>query len=143
MKYAIALLVFFTFSCKSQKPDKGTDKRLTLLVQDGYFPIENPETQIIRDSKSLKAFFSKVNQTRKPGLPIPEIDFKTHSVLVACMGVAKTDALPIMYVKNETSEEITISVQVPNEIKATAVPSYPFCMYSMVDEGKRLALEMK
>lgn len=143
MKYVIALVVLFTFSCKSQKQNKEIDEKLTLLVQDGYFPVENPETQIIKDEKSLKAFFSKVNQTRKPGLPVPKVNFETHSVLVACMGVVNTSTLPIMYLENETTEEITISIQMRNENKELSVQSYPFCVYSIVDEGKKLTLQLE
>ena len=143
MKYVIAVLIFFSFSCKSQKQNLEVDDRLALLVQDGYFPIENPETQIIKDSKTLKAFFSKVNQTRKPGLPVPRVDFTTHSVLVACMGATNTNALPIMYLKSETPEEMTISVQIPNKSKNPAVQSYPFCVYAIVDGGKEISLEIE
>ncbi len=143
MKYAILLVVLFTFSCKSQKQNKETDERLKLLVQDGYFPVDIPETHVIRDTKSLRTFFSKVNQTRKPGLPIPEIDFKTHSVLVACMGATNTNALPIMKLKSETAEEITISIQIRNEDKDSNVPSYPFCMYSIANEDKKITLEVE
>ena len=143
MKYAIVLMVFFAFSCKSQKQQMETDDRLTLLVQDGYFPTESPETQVIKDEKSLRAFFSKVNRTRKPGLPIPEVDFTTHSVLVACMGAMNTDSLPILYLKSETPDEMVISAEIPIENKGSDVQSYPFCVYSIADEGKKITLEME
>lgn len=143
MKYVLVSVVLFIFSCKSQKQQKQIDERLTLLVQDGYFPVENLETQVIKDIKSLRAFFSKVNQTRKPGLAVPEVDFNTHSVLVACMGTAKTSAFPMMYLKKESSEEIMVSVQMPDENKAATVQSYPFCVYSLSDEGKKIILKME
>lgn len=143
MKYAIILIVLFTFSCKSQKQIKETDERLTLLVQDGYFPVEHPETQIIEDAKSLKAFFSKVNQTRKPGLPVPEVNFKTHSVLVACMGAVNFSVLPIMNLKSETAEEIVISVLIPKENRDLGIQSYPFCVYAIFKEGKKVSLEIE
>ncbi|MEO0572448.1 MAG: hypothetical protein AAF039_12145 [Bacteroidota bacterium] len=143
MKKAALIILLLVFSCKSQKQHVEIDKRLNLLVQDGYFPIENPEIQIIKDSKSLRTFFSRVNQTRKPGLPIPEVDFNTHSVLAACMGAVDTNALPIMYLKSESAEEMVISVQLPNKNKDLDVQSFPFCVYAIFDEGKKLSVEME
>ena len=143
MKYAIVLMVFFAFSCKSQKQQMETDDRLTLLVKDGYFPVEGQETQIIKDEKSLRAFFSKVNRTRKPGLPVPKVDFTTHSVLVACLGAMETDVLPSLYLKSETSDEMVVSTQMPYKNKGSNVQSYPFCVYSIVDEGKKITLKIE
>jgi len=143
MKYAFVLVVLLIFFCKSQKQNKVIDERLTVLVQDDYFPVESPATQIIKDSKSLQSFFSKVNQTRKPGLPVPQVEFTTHKVLVACMGPVNTDELPIMYVKGETEEEMIIYVKIPNKNKDSSLQSYPFCVYSISDEGKKITLEME
>lgn len=140
---AAYLIVFLLFiSCKSQKHYRDTDDRLVLLVQDGYFQVDNPETLIIKDAKSLRAFFSKVNQTRKPGIPVPEVDFKTQNVLVACMGVMETSYLPTMYLKNESPKEMLVSVRFKNESGKSGIKSFPFCVYAISHEGKKITLEV-
>ena len=143
MKYLMVMIIFFNLACKVQKEYQKADERLTLLVQDGYFPLENPGTLVIKDAKSLKAFFSKINQTRKPGLTIPEIDFKHQSVLVACIGAVNTSSLPTMYLKSETMEEMTIAVLMSDSKKEEGVQFYPFCVYSIVHGEKKIILDME
>lgn len=143
MRYIIPLIVLLTFSCKSQKSNLDIDERLTLIIQDGYFPVESPETHIIKDSKSLKSFYSRINRTRKPGLPIPTVDFSTHSVLVACMGIVNTEVPPVMYIKSETSDEMVVSVQIPEQKKNPDMQSYPFCIYTIADTGKGIRMEIE
>ena len=69
-------------TCGSQK-DKtsdtnyqvSTENQLMLVLSDNYGGTETEELLVIRDYKALNMFFTKVNMTRKPGLPVPEIDF--------------------------------------------------------------------
>lgn len=140
MKYVMVLFVFLTFSCKSQKTGGQMDDRLILLVQDGYIPVEEPETHIIQDAKALRAFYAQLNKTRKPGLPVPQVDFSTSSVLIACMGPIDTDALPKMYVNRETVDEFIISVGIPEEKTSTSTKSSPFCIYTLSNMGKKVTI---
>jgi hypothetical protein len=119
-----------------------SDNRLQLEVQDGYFPVDHPETQVIEDSKTLKAFYAKVNRTRKPGLPVPEVDFSTQRIVVACMGAVSTESLPIMSIKKETEDEIILSVHLTADKSNTTTQSYPFCVYRISNEGKRVTVAM-
>jgi len=141
MKYVMTLLVFLTFSCKSQKASGQKDDRLILLVQDGYFPAEEPETHIIQDAKTLRAFYAQLNKTRKPGLPVPQVDFSTSSVLIACMGPVDTDALPRMYVNRETVDEFIISAGILEEKTSASTNSSPFCIYTLSNMGKKVTIE--
>jgi hypothetical protein len=142
MKYVLPSVIFFALSCKSQKQNVETDGRLQLLIQDGYFPVEHPETQVIEDSKTLKAFYAKVNQTRKPGLPVPDIDFTTHRVLIACMGAVVSESLPEMYISNETVESLFVSVKLPETTNDSSVKGYPFCVYTISNDGKHVVMEI-
>ncbi|NNE77316.1 MAG: hypothetical protein HKN31_09620, partial [Pricia sp.] len=87
---SLALVLIF-LSCNGQKKsamateganNQNTDERLSLVVSDMYAPTEAVETLVIKDAKSLQKFYSKVNRTRKPGLPVPEIDFSKEMVVV-------------------------------------------------------------
>lgn len=143
MKPALMLLsILFMFSCKSAKQGVVEDERLTLILQEGYFPVERPEVQVIEDMKTLKAFYARINQTRKPGLPIPEVDFTTQTILVACLGERKTSELPIMRVDKETENELVVLAVVPENTIESNTQAYPLCIYSLSNQGKKISLEI-
>lgn len=118
-------------------------EQLVLLVQDGYFPVESPEHQLINDSKTLNNFFAKVNRTRKPGIPVPMVDFNKEIVLVACMGSVNSENYPTMTITSETNEEIFVVARVQTDKKPTTVSYYPFCVYKMPKSSKKVILETR
>lgn len=134
MKFVLIAIVILTSSCKNQKglvvADDSQDNLLTLLVQDGYFFTDSLETSVIRDEKTLNSFFARVNRTRKPGLPVPKINFEEELVLVVCMGEQKTAAMANLKLVESDNQKITIGIEMQDEIKNTLV-SYPFCVYKM------------
>ena len=147
MKSLLAVVVLLTFSCKSQK--NGTeantaqqDGQLVLLVEDPYYPVETPVTYIIEDAKTLKAFFVKVNRTRKPGIPVPVVDFSTETVLVACMGGVKTNVTPRMRIKKETAKTMTIVAELSDEENGQGSVSYPFCVYTIPKSQKQIFIKV-
>ena len=135
MKVILISLIILTTACKSQKKsvqEIGNDDKLVLLVQDGYFFTDTIETHVIKDEKSLKSFFSEVNKTRKPGIPVPKIDFSTEMVLIACMGAQKTSAMPSLKILNDNKGEKIIGISLESKSKNDEqVTSYPFCVYKM------------
>ncbi|HKL90745.1 MAG TPA: hypothetical protein VJ880_06160, partial [Allomuricauda sp.] len=66
-------------SCKAQKEDAASVgeeiEDLVLVDHDNFINIDSFETRVIRDAKSLRKFYAQINQTRKPGLPVPMVDF--------------------------------------------------------------------
>lgn len=142
MKTALLFVVLLTISCKSQKNISEMDDRLVPLVQDGYFPVEEPETQIITSQKELNAFFSRVNRTRKPGLPIPEVDFSKDYVLVACLGKKASDYRAVMRIASENDKEIRIVMAAENDISNEESYGYPFYVYKILKTDKKLTIEM-
>ena len=104
------LILFFVIvslvSCKAQntipKQSPQQDADIELIDQDGYSGILEYETIVIKDAKSLNKFYSKINRTRKPGLPVPMVDFSKNMIVVVCMGKQKGEKLPVLS-KAETS----------------------------------------
>ncbi|MFD2588215.1 hypothetical protein ACFSQJ_14845 [Croceitalea marina] len=131
MKILLISILILASSCKSQKnlSQEIDDNGLTLLVQDGYFYTDTSETAVIKDEKALKAFFSRVNRTRKPGIPLPKVDFSKELVLIACTGEQKTTALPYLKMAENKDEETIIEVKM--EDKSGQAIAYPFCVYKM------------
>ncbi len=131
MKIILISILILASSCKGQKnlSQETDDNGLTPLVQDGYFYTDTMETAVIEDEKALKAFFSRVNKTRKPGIPLPKVDFSQEIVLVVCMGEQQTTAIPYLkMIKNDDKETI---IGIKMDKKSEKATSYPFCIYKM------------
>lgn len=142
MKWLCSLTLLFAFSCKSQNQVLKDDNRLEVLIGMDYFLVANPSIQIIEDAKTLKALYIQINKTRKPGLPVPDIDFSKYKVLVAFIGEIYSKTFPKMYVQKENASEIIVSVYMSEATESTNFKSYPFCMYSLRSEAKQVVLQM-
>jgi|GEM_PF-328411 len=141
-----ALLV----SCNGQKrvseeTHNGSNMayRLTLLLEDDYSGTETEQTLIIRNEKELREFFVNVNKTRKPGIPVPEVDFSKKTVLIYCAGEKESRTLPELFVKDVTKEDIVIAPVFGKEpIKPTSRATVsPFRMYTISTTGKKIIFQ--
>lgn len=75
-------------SCKGQKGNTSNHTlEMVLLLEDSYGGQEKEQLLVIKDDKSLKEYFGVLNRTRKPGLPVPQIDFKKEMVIAWSPGV--------------------------------------------------------
>ncbi|MEA1787393.1 hypothetical protein U1E44_14930 [Arenibacter sp. GZD96] len=100
-------LLLGVISCKSQKQtsqDIQNPEGLHLLLSDFYIGDYPEKILIFRNAGALKKFFSKINQTRKPGLAVPEVDFERNMVLVyfGLMSAAgeTTEMIPLAETEN-------------------------------------------
>lgn len=149
MKLVLYGVFAIILSCNGQRKvvknseNNGDDAPLTLILQDNYSGIDSSGTMIIKDSKALKSFYSKVNKTRKPGLPVPEIDFSKEMVLVLCSGTQNKGSLPSLKLKKETEDEIIFrTVQKTDGSKSVSTASIsPFCIYKMPMTSKAIRFD--
>lgn len=151
MRYYLISLLFVLISCNGQKKvseeNSGSegDKNasLVLLLQDDYIGFEVQETLIIKDQKRLKSFYSKINRTRKPGLPVPIIDFSKEMVIVVCAGEQNQVASPTLTFHRESESEIILTSElVQNGVEASsAVINNPFCLYKMQLTDKEIVVK--
>ncbi|MBT8223189.1 MAG: hypothetical protein KJN96_08485, partial [Eudoraea sp.] len=105
-------------ACKSQ--EKGTEaamqpseqnQELTLILSDNYGGSEYVDFQVIRDMKTLRQFFIQVNKTRKPGLPVPDIDFSKEIVLLHCPGKMGDASASGLFIMDDSSEKIVLATK--------------------------------
>lgn len=144
LRYFLILTICISFlSCKSQKNNRVEEdgsSDLILLAQDGYSGIEDFETLVVKDQKTLTAFYSKINRTRKPGLPVPKIDFANEMVIIVCIGEQLGEDLPDLIKKKENDQKIFLSIN-PHDSKKedhTTLVSSPFCVYKMPLSSKEV-----
>jgi hypothetical protein len=138
-------------SCNGQKKASmrnselaiDTSEKLVLLLRDNYSGSDAEETLIIRDVKTLRGFYSRINRTRKPGLPLPNIDFAKEIVLVHCMGEQRVGALSSLSFVDETDNELVLRItNRTTEQKETFSASIsPFSVYKMPISKKKISFK--
>lgn len=141
MRLALLLLCFLGVSCSGQKsvPKNDADssllnsEELHLVLADNYSGVEKSEFQVIRDSKTLKNFFLRINRTRKPGLPIPEVDFSKSLLLIYCAGTTMGVGGAELLLVKDTQDSIVVGPKklVPSTKEITNVTTTPFSIYKM------------
>ena len=81
MKLFFVGILFLFFACNGQKKttmqnNEASSNQLQLIVSDDYSGAEVSETLVITNLKELQLFYSKINMTRKPCLPLPDVNFE-------------------------------------------------------------------
>ncbi|MCK0159295.1 hypothetical protein [Allomuricauda sp. F6463D] len=108
---------------------------MKLVANDSFSNIEEYQTLVIKDEKSLRKFYSTINKTRKPGLPVPIVDFSKEIVLLVCLGEQKGKNKPVLSKLKETDNEFVIAVETVKEQqqgeKSVQAVYFPFYLYKM------------
>lgn len=152
MKQFLALIFLVLISCNGQKKaaiesdnaqEEGMEtNNLVLILQEPDSSFDTAETMIIKDAKRLKSFYSKINMTRKPGIPIPVVDFSKEMIVIQCSGVVSQDGLPVLSILKETDTKIILSSNFQkNTIHQTRTTTRPFCIYKMPLSEKNIEIE--
>jgi len=104
-----------------------------ILFDNDRSNITEKKLPIIKSEDALKALYAKINMTRRPGLPVPKINFKEEMVGGICLGEKPNAGYKIVIEKIETiSNErvILYKVQTPKETTATVL-TQPCLLFSM------------
>ncbi len=140
MKWVVTGLMLIFLSCNGQKKsameteemeNEHDDNRLSLIISDHYTGSDEAETLFIRDEKSLQKFYSKINKTRKPGLPSPEIDFSKEMVIVRCAGKQEDSSVPELYLMEDTGVSLVIGIKKMDAKATSSAITSPFSVYKM------------
>jgi len=152
MKYYVLSIFFLLLSCNGQKKlsvknedsGSGNDTSLVLLLQDDYLGFEEEETIVIKDQKRLQSFYMKLNRTRKPGLPVPEVDFNNEMVIVQCAGGQNQMGVQTLSFLQETDAAVILKSELLHEPSSKAsdtVVNHPFCLYKMPLSDKEVVVQ--
>ena len=121
-----------------QEPEK-----LQLVLTDNYGGTDTSELMVIREAGALKGFFMKINKTRKPGLPIPEIDFTTQIALIYCSGKMNGSKIPPIHAVEETAEKMVLAEKNENPLETSTSSALivPFALYTLPITEKEITLK--
>ena len=139
----LMLLTWGFMGCKGQQGLKGDSlaaNRVQLLVQDAYSGRETEEHFMITDQKSLQKFFASINKTRKPGLPVPQVDFTNNKVWVYCAGMQKGTNEQLTFQREIEDRVVFKKVRMRNATKKEAITS-PFYLYQVPKEAEEMVIE--
>jgi len=147
MRLLLVCTMILFIGCKGQKEamekqeDIVNQEGIELLIQDEYSAFEEQETMVIKSAKSLNAFFSKINMTRKPGIPVPVIDFKTEMVVIYCSGKRDDAAKSEIRKMSENDNEMVFSAEhkIPEDKKS--YKTTPFSLYKMPLTDKKIVID--
>lgn len=147
MRIFLVSLLLVCLSCKSQKKgnqnneEKVQMEKPILVMEDSYSNIDSSQISIITDQKALQKFFVQVNKTRKPGLPVPEVDFSKEMLILICAGEQQGTYEPNVTILELDDENLTINVErkLPSDSLQTAI-STPFFLYKMPISEKKVTI---
>lgn len=147
VRTSVIVLVFILTACNGQKKataqDEGNQQTpLKLLVSDSYSGAEDSETMVIKSGKALISFFAQINKTRKPGLPVPDIDFEKDMIIVTYSGPRKDGSTPVLKIKEETTTEMVLltAFKLSEDAEIQGITS-PFSLYKMPLTDKEIIFE--
>ncbi len=139
MKIYLILSIFFLFGCSASH--KTIDKKkytFETLIQGTHGGYETKQFLIIRDFKSLQKIYNQVNMFRRPGFPIPEINFEKEQIIALFMGKKNKRgySISVQHIYDENNKiTVLIKETKPEEMAIMAIsqPFY-FCTMTRVDE---------
>ncbi len=150
---SICILSITLLACNGQKKpamenevvksQAQTNSPLILVLEDNYAGTDSEETLVIKNEKSLRSFFSKINKTRKPGIPVPVVDFSKETILVYCAGEQQNNGMPRLTIVDETDTEMTLQMgsETIKNAKSTSATISPFSMYKMSSTSKSIVFK--
>lgn len=132
-------------SCNAQKNaqrnmTEDDTNRLSLILQDNYGGGDSTKVLIIKDAKRLQTFFSKINRTRKPGLPVPKIDFGKEMVAILCGGLQRGTEKPELSILKENPNTLVLQLNRPEGASVGALIN-PFSIYTLPITQKEIIVK--
>ncbi len=85
--------------------EKAQETPFEIIVQESHGGPEVAQCIEFREENTLNHFYTKVNMTRRPGLPVPEVDFEKETIVALCLGEKTTSGYSITIDHIEQTDE--------------------------------------
>lgn len=150
VRMVFSCMILLVLSCKGQKKSPTShgptlhENQFSLIVSDFYAPTDSAATLVIRDENSLRKFYAQINKTRKPGLPVPNIDFSDEIIVIRCAGEEENSGeVPELFILEETPEAIILGAKEQQPRKSEAAIISAFSVYRMPYTKKEIIVVPK
>ncbi len=147
MKTITLFLSLLILSCNAQKETTKSNNQQTvkkensnnqstqieLLTKGSHGGYETEKYLVIKNQKELQTIYTKINMMRRPGIPVPKIDFENEMVIALFMGQKNYGghSISIKNIKeNNNKTEIIVEETKPKGM-ATTVICQPFYFYKI------------
>lgn len=139
MKYfikflSITLILVTITSCAIQNKNSNKEIKLELIESHSHGGFKSEQYHTVTNHIELKQLYTQLNLSRKPGLPIPEVNFETESIIAFFMGQKMSGGFSIKIdsIKqiNKTNVEIKLKETEPKDMATMAITS-PFVVYKV------------
>lgn len=139
MRFFLGFLLIVGLSCSGQKRTGSTEKgemasptKLKMVMQASYSTMEDPVFKVITGEKALKKEFARINRARKPGIPIPSVDFTKEALLLYGPGITEAAGNLELYIREENKDSLVIGIRQTANIPNTKdVATTPIRIYSI------------
>ncbi|MBT8309341.1 MAG: protease complex subunit PrcB family protein, partial [Bacteroidia bacterium] len=115
-----------------------------VILQEAYGGLEKEENRVITNNKELHEAYGIINRFRRPGLPVPEIDFEKYNVVAIFLGERSSggysaEISSISSVKNDLVINVKENRPNPDENQVTAI-CQPFCFVKIPKPDSKQAI---
>ncbi|MCF6280313.1 MAG: protease complex subunit PrcB family protein [Flavobacteriaceae bacterium] len=120
------------------------ETQIEVLAQKSHGGYETSKYLVIKDHKSLQEIYGKVNRMRRPGIPVPEIDFKNEMVIALFMGEKNSGGYSIAIDKITSLSDYKVEFllkETKPEGMATTVICQPFTFYKTLRTDKEVVFK--
>lgn len=150
MKIFLMSIILLFSTCKggqSSYKDASVNVPFQVLITASQSNIDQPKRKIISTQEELQTLFVEINKTRKPGIPIPEIDFDKEIVAFVNMGQTSTGGYSITVENIEKTNDEVIIHTGGNSPKpkdnVTMVITTPFTMVKLMKQDLPIVFKPK
>lgn len=126
------------------KQEMESSEEFIILLQEAYGGLENNEQRVIKNAEGLQEVYTIINKFRRPGVPVPQVDFKKNSVVALFMGEKTTGGFSTEVASiSRTKDGMIVNIKEegpkPNDNVTTAI-CQPFCFVKIPrpDEGQKV-----
>lgn len=150
MNQCLQLLLAASFivisSCGSKsnmksEESKSNDEIYTIIEQGDMSNHDAKEVMVISTTKQLNEIYREINSTRRPGLPIPKIDFDDYTVVAAFAGTKSTGGHSVVMEPevNQKGVHFNCSIKSPESMQpATMAITTPFMIVKTLKSDKKI-----
>lgn len=116
---------------KTTEGEKNTDANIniTLLNEGSHGGFDEAKSLVIKTEEELQKIYTKINMIRRPGLPVPKIDWENEMVIAIFMGEKTTGGYSAkvenIIQNSDNSLEVIVNEKAPQGM-ATMVICQPF-----------------
>lgn len=133
-KLGIVVFTITLLSCGAKKQEMEKEVSFEVIESQSQGGYKVGQYQTITNPLDLKSLYTQLNLSRKPGLPLPEVDFESESIIALFMGEKMSGGygIKIKSIRRISTSKIEIQIEEtePGDMASMAITS-PFSIYKV------------